>query len=192
MKRLLIVCSAVAFGWGLGVLPLHAQQTYYVGFGGGVSVPVGSTSDFLDVGPHGTFSFSWIPAGSRGLGVQLDAMYQHISGDTDALGGLDINQQLLNANLSLLYRFPVGDVVRIHPYVIGGGGIYNFDATGTDAGDVNSETKFGLAIGAGIDGQVSPQFTVFAETRYHNVWTEGDNFQLVPVTVGGRIKIGTK
>jgi opacity protein-like surface antigen len=192
MKRLLSVCSTVAFGLTLGFMPLHAQQTYDFGFGGGISLPIGSTSDALTAGPNGMLSFSWIPAGSRGFGLQLDGMYQYISGDQNKLGGLDINQQVLNATLSVLYRFPKTAGARIRPYILGGGGVYNFDLKGNDAGNVASKTKFGLEGGVGADVEITPRFAIFAEGRYHNVFTEGDNFQVLPVSVGGRIGIGTR
>lgn len=192
MKRLLSVCSTVAFGLTLGFTPLHAQQTYDFGFGGGFSLPIGSTSDALTAGPNGTLSFSWIPAGSRGLGLQLDGMYQYISGDQDKLGGFDINQQVLNATLSVLYRLPKTAGSRIRPYILGGGGVYNFDLKGDDAGNVDSRTKFGLEGGVGMDFEITPRFAIFADGRYHNVFTEGDNFQVLPVSVGGRIGIGTR
>jgi opacity protein-like surface antigen len=192
MKRLLIACSTVAFGLALGFMPLHAQQTYDFGFGGGVSLPIGSTSDALTAGPQGALSFSWIPAGSRGLGLQLDGMYQYLVGDEDELGGFDINQQVLNAALSVLYRFPTGAESRIRPYILGGGGVYNFDVKGDDVGNVDSQTEFGLEGGVGTDIEITPRFAIFVEGRYHNVFTEGDNFQLLPVSVGGRIGIGTR
>lgn len=192
MKRLLIACSTVAFGLALGFMPLHAQQTYDFGFGGGLSLPIGSTGDALTAGPQGALSFSWIPAGSPGLGLQLDGMYQYLVGDEDELGGLDLNQQVLNATLSALYRFRADAGSRIHPYILGGGGIYNFDLKGDDAGNVDSKTEFGLEGGMGADVEITPRFAIFVEGRYHNVFTEGDNFQFLPVSVGGRIGIGPR
>jgi opacity protein-like surface antigen len=191
MKRLIRVCSTVAC-LALGFMPLHAQQTYEFGFGGGASLPIGSTSDALTAGPHGILSFSWIPAGSPGLGIQLDGMYQYISGDENKVGGLDVNQQVLDATLSVLYRLPGTAESRIRPYVLGGGGVYNFDLKGNDVGNVDSKTKFGLEGGVGADFEITPRFAIFAEGRYHNVFTEGDNFQVLPVSLGGRIGIGTK
>jgi opacity protein-like surface antigen len=189
MKRLFTVCSSVACGLALSFTPLPAQeQTYDVGVGGGLSLPIGSTSDALTTGPHGILSFSWIPAASPGFGLQLDGMYQYISGDADALAGLDIDQQVLNATLSLLYRFPAMN--RIRPYVLGGGGVYNFDVKGDNAGDVGSNTEFGLEGGVGADFEISPRLAIFVEGRYHNVFTEGDDFQIAPVSVGGRFGIG--
>jgi opacity protein-like surface antigen len=192
MKRPFSVCATVAFGLVLGFTPLPAQQTYDFGFGGGLSLPIGSTSDAFTVGPHGILSFAWIPAGSPGFGVQLDGMYQYVSGDEDALGGLDINQQVLNATLSLLYRVPATAGSRFRPYFLGGGGVYNFDLKGDDVGNLDSSTKFGLEGGIGADFEISPRFAIFVEGRYHNVFTEDENFQVLPVTVGGRIGIGAR
>jgi opacity protein-like surface antigen len=191
MKRLLVACWTMACGLALIAWPLQAQQQrFYLGFGGGVSAPISSASDNLNAGPNGVLALTWMPAGSRELGLQLDAMYHSMGGDAQALGGLDVNQQVISATLSGLYRFPGGELVRVHPYVIGGGGLYNFDVTGNDAGDVNAETKFGLQIGAGTDVQVSARFMVFAEARYHRVFFKGTDFQFVPVSIGGRVTFG--
>jgi opacity protein-like surface antigen len=188
MKRLFVTCSTLACGLALVALPLQAQQQrFYVGFGGGISAPLGATSDNLNTGPHGVLALTWLPGGPHEIGLQLDAMYHHLGGDAQAFGGFDVNQQVLSATLSALYRFPGVELVRVHPYVIGGGGLYNFDVTGKDAGNVNAVTKFGLQIGAGTDVQISDRFAVFAEARYHHVLTKGTNFQFVPVTVGGRV-----
>ena len=44
----------------------------------------------------------------------------------------------------------------------------------------------------GTDLEITPRFAIFVEGRYHNVFTEGDNVQLLPVSVGGRIGLGTR
>jgi outer membrane protein W len=118
-------------------------------------------------------------------------MYQYLMGDEDALGGLDLNQQLLSGTLSMLYRFPM-ERGTIRPYAVLGGGVYSFDVKGDDAGDVNAETEFGLAGGVGADLELTPRFALFLEGRFHNVFVEGDDFQLLPITLGGRVAIGTR
>jgi opacity protein-like surface antigen len=97
-----------------------------------------------------------------------------------------------NATLSLLYRVPATAGSRFRPYFLGGGGVYNFDLKGDDVGNLDSSTKFGLEGGIGADFEISPRFAIFVEGRYHNVFTEDENFQVLPVTVGGRIGIGAR
>jgi len=184
MRRLLVLCSTLVCGVALVAVPLQAQQRFYLGFGGGVTAPIGATGDNINAGPNGVLALTWMPMGSREVGVQLDAMYNNLGGDSEALGGFDINQQVISATLSALYRFPGGELVRVHPYVIGGGGLYNFDVTGKDAGDVNAETKFGLEIGGGADVKVTERFMVFAEARYHHVFGDGGSLGFIPLVVG--------
>jgi hypothetical protein len=53
-----------------------------------------------------------------------------------------------------------------------------------DFGDEsNSQTKFGLNAGAGFRFQLTG-FSTFVEARWHTIFTEGSNAQMVPITVG--------
>lgn len=53
-----------------------------------------------------------------------------------------------------------------------------------DFGDEsNSQTKFGLNAGAGFRFQLTG-FSTFVEARWHTIFTEGSNSQMVPITVG--------
>ncbi|HEY9478846.1 MAG TPA: outer membrane beta-barrel protein [Gemmatimonadaceae bacterium] len=49
--------------------------------------------------------------------------------------------------------------------------------------DSNSQTKFGLNAGAGLRFQLTG-FSTFIEARWHTIFTEGRNAQMVPITVG--------
>lgn len=47
----------------------------------------------------------------------------------------------------------------------------------------NTQTKFGLNGGAGLRFQLTG-FSTFIEARYHTIFTEGENAQIVPISVG--------
>ena len=49
--------------------------------------------------------------------------------------------------------------------------------------DSNSQTKFGLNAGAGFRFQLTG-FATFVEARWHTIFTEGKNAQMVPISVG--------
>jgi hypothetical protein len=81
-----------------------------------------------------------------------------------------------------VYAFEVSDDTKFRPYLIGGLGVYNinFDLAGVD-----SETKFGINAGAGFTVPVGQGSTrLFAEGRFHNIFTEGENLNLLPITIG--------
>jgi hypothetical protein len=53
-----------------------------------------------------------------------------------------------------------------------------------DFGDTeNTQTKFGLNAGAGLRFQLTG-FSTFIEARWHTIFTEGNNSQMVPISVG--------
>lgn len=54
---------------------------------------------------------------------------------------------------------------------------------GTSTSDSDSETKFGVNAGAGLRLQL-PGFSTFIEARWHSIFTEGKNVQMVPISVG--------
>jgi len=61
-------------------------------------------------------------------------------------------------------------------------GIYNINP---DSDLADSETKFGINAGAGFTVPVGRGSTrLFGEARFHNVFTEGESLNLLPLTVG--------
>jgi opacity protein-like surface antigen len=69
-------------------------------------------------------------------------------------------------------------------YFIGGVGLYSTDITGEGV-DVDSETDFGFNLGAGLSLPLTG-FSTFIEARWHNINTEGDNIQFIPIVFGIR------
>jgi hypothetical protein len=66
-------------------------------------------------------------------------------------------------------------------------GLYNGKVTGDDViGDPESETDFGINAGAGFDF-VAGAVGLFVEGRFHNVFTEDESTNFIPITVGVRL-----
>jgi hypothetical protein len=161
-----------------------AQMPVSFGLGGGVSIPVGSTSDALKTGWHGMALVRFKPAASP-IGFQIDGMYHRLSVEDGGLD-LDLSTQVLNGTANAVFAFPVSEETRFRPYLLGGVGIYNFDLKGDDApSTTESSTDFGINAGAGFDIGFGGG-TLFVEGRFHNVFTEGTDTKFIPVTVGLR------
>jgi hypothetical protein len=67
------------------------------------------------------------------------------------------------------------------------GSLYNMKLTGDDVPDnLDSETDFGINAGAGFDFQAGA-VGLFIEGRFHNVFTEDESTNFIPITVGVRL-----
>jgi opacity protein-like surface antigen len=150
--------------------------------GGGLDIPLSDLDDAAKLGFHGLAGVSYAPPTWNGLGVQVDGNYSRFSGDTP----LDIDFQFIYGTANIVYKFQTAETSRFKPYLIGGGGVYNFKPKGDDVPTgADSETKFGINAGAGFDIQAGSA-ALFLEGRFHNMFTDGPNFKYIPITVGVR------
>lgn len=167
---------------------LGAQQVRGI-LGAGVSFPVGDFAQVADDGGGNALAgIEWFPT-NRNLGIRVDGTYQRFC--TNACTGaedLDIRRQILNGNVSGFWAVPTGDGAPVRPYVLAGAGVYNHKLQGDDvpAGSDESQTDFGVSGGLGLTMNIR-SLAVFAEGRYHNIFTDGNDFQYIPITVGIRI-----
>ena len=172
--------AAVALGMLVGTSALHAQGAEF-SLGGGVDLPLGDFDKVAKLGFHGLAGVSVVPANSP-VGIQVDGSYSQLK--DDALLNVD-KYQLIYGTANVVYKFKTSEESRFRPYLIGGGGVYNFkskgDATGIDA----SETKFGFNAGAGFDIKTGSA-GLFVEGRFHDVFTTGPNVKFIPLTIGVR------
>lgn len=174
MRVLTRVLMALSAGALLGA-PLAAQErgTVEFGLGGGVAAPMGQYNNAFDYGWNGVASVAYAPA-RMPLVFQLDLNTAQFADETP----LDLKEQLYYGTANVMYRFLPGQTV-LHPYVIGGGGVYQVDATGTAAAGVPSHTRFGVNLGAGFELRPGP-LGFFAEARYHavldKIWDAGRQF----------------
>jgi hypothetical protein len=153
-----------------GMAAPAAAQGLRFGVGGGPTfiLEEGGGTDFHFMG---TVAF----AGGEDLPVsfRVDGAYQ--LGDA---------ANILSGTGNAVYTFNVSEETRFRPYLIGGLGIYNVNP---DSDLLDSETKFGINAGAGFIVPVGAGTTqLFGEARFHNVFTEGESLNLLPITVGVR------
>ena len=194
MKRLVTVALVLAAAGTLLVSDAAAQARGVLGIG--IGVPVG---DFADETIGGAQSgggtalagVEWLPRGGR-LGVRVDGAYNRFcTSACDQVGGdLDVRYRFLNGNLNGLLEFPFGAEANLRPYLIAGVGIYNYRLEGDDVplGLDESETDFGVNGGLGLTYALG-RVGVFAEGRFHNVFTSESDLQYIPIVVGARIDL---
>jgi hypothetical protein len=112
----------------------------------------------------------------------VDGNYSRFSDDTP----FDVKFQFIYGTANLVYKFKTSEASTFRPYLIGGGGVYNFKPTGSDVlPGTGSETKFGVNAGAGFDIKTGSA-GLFVEGRFHDVFTTGSDAQFLPITVGVR------
>ena len=183
MRRLAMSLLAVAVGAGLSAARAEAQQATRFDFavGGGVSVPTGNFDDAAKLGWHGMAAVRILPQ-SLPVGFQVDGNFARLSDESS----LDIKSQMIYGTGNVLYQFRTSEESRLRPYLIGGVGMYNLDLKGKDVPTTaSSETKFGINAGAGFDFKAGAA-SLFAEGRFHDVFTDASDTQFVPITIGVR------
>jgi hypothetical protein len=162
-------------------------------FGAGISTPTNPVATRLDEG--------WNLAGGIGVargsvGVMFDAMFTDFGFTHDALlrAGARKGSQKYWA-LTVDPIFHVNERGPVDFYVTGGGGLYSqiteyraLSGGGYDL--ISSRTLYR----PGVDGGAGFAFSlgyrnnikIFAEARYHRMFTRGSGASLIPVTVGVR------
>ena len=163
--------------------PAKAQGVEF-SLGGGISNPLGTFNDATKLGWNGLAAVSFVPTGWP-VGIQVDGEYQQFPFD-----GFSGHERFLIGTGNLVYKFNTSENSAVRPYLIGGGGVYNFKGTGSSTVSGNfstsgSTTKFGINGGAGIDFKAGSA-GLFVEGRFHDVFTSGKDETFFPITVGLR------
>ncbi|HEY9444406.1 MAG TPA: hypothetical protein VIQ25_14315 [Gemmatimonadales bacterium] len=174
---------AIGFAVAISAQAANAQSGVSLGIGGGAVVPTGSLADISKAGYNATISAQFKPAASP-LGLQLDGFYNRLAFD-----GIDGHTRMIGSTANALFSLP-GAVA--HPYLIGGVGVYNMQAT-LDGFGSGSDTKFGFNGGLGVDVGVGSA-KLYAEGRLHAIMKgtvdsqslEETTAYMVPLTVGLR------
>jgi hypothetical protein len=182
MIRGVVVGLAVA----LTAQAAQAQTGMSFGVGGGVVVPTGSLADGNSTGWNAMVVARVKPAMAP-VGLQLDGFYNRFG-----LEGIDGHSRLIGATANALFAFPSASVAR--PYLLGGVGLYNGKTTIDNVGSSDSQTKFGINAGAGLDFGVGGA-QLFAEGRFHAIMKgvtdvntgEEKTAYMIPITVGVRV-----
>lgn len=187
MRRVAAGVTVVLVGMLAGARSAHAQGAEF-SLGAGATVPLSNFGDVAKTGYHGLVGISFAPS-SFPLGIQIDGQYHRLK-QKPIVG--DRTNQIIMGTGNLIYKFKTSEDSKFRPYIIGGGGIYNFklvsgsDVAGPGVGNTgNTATKFGLNVGAGFDIKASG-VGFFMEGRFHDVFTDGPNTKFIPITAGIR------
>jgi len=178
MRRGVAALTAAASLVLLGAPALRAQGTEF-SLGGGIGVPLGDYDDLVKVGWQATgavsFALRTLP-----VRIQVEGSFSQFGEESP----LDIKSQLIYGTANAVYRFESSADSRFRPYLIGGGGVYNYKETGSDALS-GSDTKFGMNAGAGFDFEVGGA-GLFLEARFHSIFVSGPNLEFIPINLGIR------
>jgi len=160
-----------------------------VGAGGGIAIPLSDYSNQYKTGWDLGAALQFKPATSP-VGFQLDGAYQQNKFDPSTVG----KSEWWYGTGNIVFWFPVAAETRVHPYILGGGGVYNYKLKPT-GGTSTSKTKFGINAGAGFDFDVGQNAGVFVEGRFHNVFfsdtdviSGGKDLKFIPINAGLRYR----
>lgn len=183
------------------------------GVAGGATVPVSSTSDVSKTGWHagavmdvGVPLFPW--------GLRVDAMWNQLGekdtpfgtvknriidgtlNATYSFGGLSVTKFYLIGGLGVYNMktevenapvFTLDEVSAQESQRASPGIARQIAPPMAQIGEFgeaeNTQTKFGLNAGAGLRFQLTG-FSTFVEARWHTIFTEGKNTQVIPISVG--------
>ena len=167
-----------------------AGRPFKLGGSLGASVPMGDFGDGADLGFHLGGLIEYKPA-SLPMSLRGELTYHrnglksdYFAGDDPDFSGIDGDFSQIDFLANALVPFGAG-ASTARPYVIGGLGLYRLKASadfnGVDISD--TETKFGLNVGAGLTFNLSG-FETFVETRFHSVFAEDSNVNFIPLSFG--------
>ena len=148
-----------------------AAQSVRFGLGGGLSIPL---SDYKDSDNTGWHVLGKVDIGIplTPLGVRVDGMYSQTSQKAPLTG----NTKLAGGTVNLVWHIPT-TLPGLKPYVLGGGGLYNFNPGSGSTSKFTWTAGFGTSIGVG-------PIHAFAEARYISVQLTPTHLKFVPLTAG--------
>jgi len=152
-----------------------AAAELWAGAQAGIGIPIGNLSDVastgFNLGVHGLYRLT----DQFGVGGELG--WQSYGGNDDFEKNLSaLNGQTVDATLRIIpvlayaeYRLP-GQTSMV-PFLRGGLGFYNLASKfeGQTFTDKDNETKFGLHVGGGLNGEFSDTVGWSADGLYHYV-----------------------
>lgn len=156
----------------VAVPAVHAQATPSFGASVGVALPMGDFGDAFDAGWRIGGLVQLKPA-ALPVALRGEVNYSSFGSKINGLGSSNILDVTANAVLP----FSTDAQATTSFYGIGGLGIYNANRGGG--------TNFGLNVGAGVNFNLAG-FKAFGEARFHNVFSDGNSTQLIPLTFGIR------
>jgi Outer membrane protein beta-barrel domain len=179
-RRWILAAMALA----MALAPVRqAQAQLGAKVAGGVTVPLGNTSDAQDLGWHaGAGVLFAIPMFPQLMFNTTGGIHRFPGATVGGFEGPAL--RILDAQLNATYRLLTGGLGQLRPFVTAGGGIFNSKAVGDRApASAPSSTDFGFNAGLGVEFRFAG-VAMFAEGRYTDVFTEGENLTYIPVSVG--------
>lgn len=182
--RVTMVIPSIVLALGAASAPSVARAQVGLGVGGGLTVPVGSLSNVNKTGYNVLAALSF-RAPAFPLGFRIDGMFNSLPTkvtDARTLQVWTVNANLV-ANLTSVPHAPVT------PYLIAGIGWYNDRYRVRTSGNTviatgnTSDNDFGINGGAGLRIALGSS-SLFAEARYHYVFTPGQRLEMIPITIG--------
>ena len=174
MRRKLVGLAVTALLITGAARPANAQARGYVGFGAGLSLPVGDFKTCCKLGWLGQ-----VVAGVTGangvLGGRIDGMYARNSVKGTGGGSL----KLLGVNADLVWT-PGKRPAKVHPYLLGGLGFFNVKSSGA------GQTKFAFNFGGGLQIHSGDRMSIFTEARFISIKSSGGSTNFIPISVGLR------
>lgn len=155
-----------------------AQARGYVGFGAGLSLPMGDFKDCCKLGWLGQV-VAGITGSSGMIGGRIDGMYaaNKIKGASSTYSAGTV--KLFGANADIVLT-PGKRPAKVHPYFLGGVGFYNAKSSG------DGVTKFAFNLGAGLQFHTGNQMSVFTEARFISIQTDPGKTNFIPISIGLR------
>lgn len=173
MRRTVAGVITLALGLMAGTAQAQSTTPAPVTFGAalGLSMPMGDAGDVLSTGFHleGMVGFHPnMPVEFRG-----ELMYHRFG-----VSGADGNTSALGIIPNVIYPFTTQS--SLHPYLIGGLGLYHLSSSFG-----GGETDVGINVGGGLRFPLkNSHASLFAEARFHDVFTSGSSFNMFPITFG--------
>jgi opacity protein-like surface antigen len=184
---------------------MFGNSGFYVGLGTGPAYTRGTLSDIGYIeGMQVTVPIGWHKTGSM-FGVRTEWAWQNYDGRVvpGAFSNVDPNVYSGTAMASL--HVPFNEAKTHTVYVMGGAGVYHFrdfqpsSALGSAFGDgtesADSETKWGLVGGLGLQFHILGATYLFAQSTFNNVSADravspgtSKNLQWVPLVLGVTVR----
>jgi hypothetical protein len=145
---------------------------------GGPSFPLSHLSDEVNTG-FNVLLGAGLHIPLLPVGVRVDGMLNQFPEAEH-----DGNFRVLSGSVNAVVDIPL---IGATPYLIGGLGLYNSSFTDDDEHDHGgSTTNVGANVGAGLRLGL-PGLSLFAETRFHNIFSEGEHARFIPLSLGIRL-----
>jgi opacity protein-like surface antigen len=185
---------AIATAFVMLASTAEAQSLNPISFGvaGGMSFPTGDDRDFVKNGYHGEVMLG-IHLPTAPIWFRVDGFYHKFDGK-DSFA--DASAQIIGGTGNIVWDVPSAGPVKM--YVTGGAGVYNIKQE-VEVPILVADKRLRLGVATetveakdtkfGVNGGVGVRFTLaginpFVEARYHSVFTDSENTNVIPVTVG--------